>query len=132
MPQAIARGLQVGDIGGLVGGVGDNEDNVDHRFGGEPRHGRRSDVLNLHRPLAQRGTDAVPFADIPARPGRVRLRKPHWSVDPHRRDQELWKWHVTHTCSIPLVEHRGASRGSTRHAGRHATVTANEPGWSSS
>ena len=90
MLQAIARGLQVGDIGGLVGGVGDDQDNVDHRFGGEPRDGRGSDVLDLHGPLAQRGADAVSFAGVPVRPSRVRLREPHWSVDPHRRDQEFW------------------------------------------
>ena len=59
-------------------------------------------MFNLHGPLAQRGADAVPFADIPVRPGRVRFGEPHWSIDPHRRDQELWYWRITHTVEYPV------------------------------
>ena len=97
MSQAIAGGLQGGEIRRLVGRVGDHQDDVDDRFGGEARHGRGSHVLDLHGPLAERRADTVLFAGVPVRPGRVRIREPHRSIDPYWWDQELWCWRIAHT-----------------------------------
>jgi hypothetical protein len=103
MSQVIAGGLQGGDIRRFVGGVGDDQDYVDHRFGGEFRDGCGAYVFNLHGPLAQRVADAVLLADVPLRPSRVRLREPHLSVEPHRGNQEFWFWRIAHKWSIPWL-----------------------------
>jgi hypothetical protein len=50
------------------GGVGDHRHQVDHRLGEEPRHGRRSDVLDRSQP--PRAESAVDLAlERPGRPG---------------------------------------------------------------
>ncbi|OLT29718.1 hypothetical protein BJF83_10020 [Nocardiopsis sp. CNR-923] len=52
--EAVARRLQVGEVGGFVRGVGDDEQEVDTGFGGQARHGGRADVLEEQDAVAER------------------------------------------------------------------------------
>ena len=50
-----AGGLQVGDVRRLVGRVGDDQVDVDHRLGRQPSHRRRPDVVELEHAVAEGG-----------------------------------------------------------------------------
>src|SRR6187200_80608 len=58
-------------------------------------------MLNLYDPLAERVADTVLFAGVPIRPCWVGIRERHWSIDPHRRNQELRLRHVGHIVQYP-------------------------------
>ncbi len=55
--QDVADSLQLGHVRTLVGGVGDNEVDVDQRLRREPGHRGRADVVELQDRITQGGAD---------------------------------------------------------------------------
>ena len=70
-PQAVAGGLQLRHVRGLVGRVRHLERDVDDRLGGQARHRRRADVLDPDDPVAEGGADPLLLTLVQARPVRV-------------------------------------------------------------
>jgi len=67
----VAYCFQSPEIRAFVGGVVDDEQDVDDGLGGEPRHGRGADVFDQQLVTAERLMDLLRLAGEAARPAGV-------------------------------------------------------------
>jgi hypothetical protein len=79
-----SRRLKGWNIGGLVCGVGNHEQDVDDGLGREPRHRRRSNVLDAERALTECGLNALTFTKELLRPLRIGLGQGYRAVEHSR------------------------------------------------
>jgi hypothetical protein len=73
--QHVVGGLERWDIGPLVAGVGDDENDVDQRLRGEAGYGRGARVLDPQRRRPEGTSDPLRLALVEQRPRRVVLRE---------------------------------------------------------
>src|SRR2546430_1494092 len=73
----VTDSLHGGDIGGFVGGVRDQQQDVDQRFGGEARHGGGAVVLDAQDDRAEGGADLGFIVGVPGGPFWVVILDDH-------------------------------------------------------
>jgi len=66
--QLVSCGLENRRVALFIPRVGDYQENIDDRFGGKARDGRRADMLDFERPTAKYGPDSVCLALKELRP----------------------------------------------------------------
>ena len=126
--QHVTRSLQIGQISGLIRGIGNREHDIDRRLSREPWHCSRTNVFDTPHARAQRPPNALLLPRVLRRPFRIRVYEPDRSIGTHGRLQVLRLWLVRHGvqyCRTAQPETRtNASRESSATRQDGVTVPA--------